>query len=192
MGLLERKRSVQGIGGGGTRQEGAVGDAELRGREGPVAARLPRKLSEGPRIPARPFQRRRRLPRHHHQLDHGDAADRAGEMAHRESLLRAAARTSLYRQSGRGGIQALPGRTRAAQGGGVKRTALRAGRILLPSPLRGGVGGGGSRARSRLWAARSATRPRKGGGRTRRANARKPKTDGGSGPAHLPGLHTAR
>ena len=67
----------------------------------PVAARLSREVSEGPRIPARPFQRRRRLPRHRHQLDHGDAADRAGEMAGREGLLRAAARAAEHRQGGR-------------------------------------------------------------------------------------------
>ena len=57
----------------------------------PFPARLSRQLPEGPRIPARPFQRGGCLPRHRHQLDHGDAADRTGEMAHRESLLRAAA-----------------------------------------------------------------------------------------------------
>ena len=74
---------------------------------------------QGPRIPARPFQRRRRLSRHRHQLDHGDAADRTGEMAGRESLLRAAARASQHRQGDRRGVQAVPGRTRAAQGGGV-------------------------------------------------------------------------
>ena len=51
-------------------------------------------LSQGPRIPARPFQRRRRLSGHRHQLDHGDAADRTREMADRESLLRAVARAS--------------------------------------------------------------------------------------------------
>src|ERR1700682_3313854 len=69
------------------RQESAAGDEDLCPRQGPVAARLPRELPEGPRIPARPFQRRRRLPRHRHQLDHGDAADRAGKMADRESVL---------------------------------------------------------------------------------------------------------
>ena len=51
-----------------------------------VAARLSRELPEGPRIPARSLQRGRRLSRHHHQLDDGDAADRAGEMAEREGL----------------------------------------------------------------------------------------------------------
>ena len=86
----------------------------------PVAARLSRWLSERPRIPARSFQRRRRLPRHHHQLDHGDAADRTGEMAQCEGLLRATARAAQHRQGGRRGVQAVPGRTRAAQGGGVE------------------------------------------------------------------------
>ena len=38
-------------------------------------------VSAGPRIPARPFQRRRRLSGDGDQLDHGDAADRSGEMA---------------------------------------------------------------------------------------------------------------
>src|ERR1019366_10148341 len=55
-------------------------------------------------------------------LDHGDAADRAGEMAGRESLLRAATRAPRHRTSGRRGVQAVPGRTRAAQGGGVRLT----------------------------------------------------------------------
>ena len=53
---------------------------------------------QGPGIPARPFQRRRRLSRHRHQLDHGDAADRTGEMARREGVLRAAARAPQHRQ----------------------------------------------------------------------------------------------
>jgi len=40
------------------------------------------------------FRRRRRLPRHHHQLDHGDAANRAGgkKWPVVQSLLRTAAR----------------------------------------------------------------------------------------------------
>ena len=85
----------------------------------PVAARLSRQLPEGPRIPARSFQRGRCLPRHRHQLDHGDAADRAGEMARREGLSRAAARPAQHREGGRRGVRAVQGRTRAAQGGGV-------------------------------------------------------------------------
>ena len=79
------------------------------------------RLPRGPRIPARSFQRRRRLPRHHHQLDHGDAADRAGEMAPCEGVSRKAARAAQHRQGGRRGVQAVPGRTRPAQGGGVRR-----------------------------------------------------------------------
>ena len=38
----------------------------------------------------------------------------------RESLLRTAARAAQHRQGGRRGVQAVPGRTRAAQGGGVR------------------------------------------------------------------------
>ena len=56
-------------------QEGAGRGEEPNAGERAVAARLPRQLPEGPRIPARPFQRRRRLSRHRDQLDHGDAAD---------------------------------------------------------------------------------------------------------------------
>ena len=90
----------------------------------PLAARLSRKLPEGPRIPARSFQRGRRLPRHHHQLDDGDAAGRTGEMARCEGLSRAAARTPQHRESRRRGVRALQGRTRAAQGGGVRQVSL--------------------------------------------------------------------
>ena len=86
----------------------------LRARQEPVAARLSRQLPERPRIPARPFQRGGCLPRHHHQLDDGDAADRTGEMAQRESLLRAAAHPPQHRESLRRGVRTLQGRTRAA------------------------------------------------------------------------------
>jgi len=88
-----------------------------------------------------------------HQLDHGDAADRIGEMAHRESVLRAASRASQHRQGSRRGVQAVPGRTRAAPGGGVAARSLnvssrRSERESLSSPLlRGGVGGWGPRVR---------------------------------------------
>ena len=75
---------------------------------------------KGTRIPARPFQRRRCLSRHRHQLDHGDAADRTGEMAHCESLPRAAAHSPKHRQSHRRRVQTVPGRTRTPQSGGVK------------------------------------------------------------------------
>ena len=85
-----------------------------------VAARLSRELPEGPRIPARSFQRGRCLSRHHHQLDDGDAADRVGEMAGREGLSRAAARAAEHRQGDRRGVRDVQGRTRAAQGGGVR------------------------------------------------------------------------
>src|ERR1700737_886084 len=44
-------------------------------------------------------------------------------MADGESLLRAPARPPEHRQGGRGRIQAVPGRTRAAQGGGVSETS---------------------------------------------------------------------
>ena len=98
-----------------------AGSEDLRPGQGPFAARLSRQLSEGSRIPARPFQRRGCLPRHRHQLDDGDAADRPGEMADRESLLRAAARPPEHRKSGRRGVRNVQGRTRAAQGGGVTR-----------------------------------------------------------------------
>ena len=76
-----------------------AGSEELHPRQGPVAARLPRELSEGPRIPARPFQRCGCLSRHRDQLDHGDAADRTGEMAGGESLLRAPARAPDHRKA---------------------------------------------------------------------------------------------
>src|SRR3981081_1952058 len=46
-------------------------------------------------------------------------------MAHRESLLRALARAPQHRKSDRRGVQAVPGRTRAAQGGGVNETTPR-------------------------------------------------------------------
>ena len=58
-----------------------------------------------------------------------------GEMAGRESLLRAAARAAQHRQGDRGGVRAVQGRTRAPQGGGVSdrhhtssRRMLRSGR----------------------------------------------------------------
>ena len=69
--------------------------------EEPVAARLSRQLSQGSRIPARPFQRRGRLSRHGDQLDHGDAADRARQMAEREGLLRAPAAAAVDREGDR-------------------------------------------------------------------------------------------
>src|SRR5260370_1651532 len=58
-------------------------------------------------------------------------------MACRESLLRAAAGTPQHRKSGRRGVQALPGRVRTPQGGGITRTVSLAGLFLLPSRLRG-------------------------------------------------------
>src|SRR5436305_1449745 len=52
-------------------------------------------------------------------LDHGDAADRAGEMAEPKGLLRAAASAALDRQSNRGGVRAVQGRAGAEEGGGL-------------------------------------------------------------------------
>ena len=83
-------------------------------QQGAFASRLSRQLPEGPGIPARPFQRGGRLPRHRDQLDHGDAADRTGEMAQRESLSRAAAHPPQHCEGGRRGVRTLQGRTRAA------------------------------------------------------------------------------
>ena len=62
--------------------------------KGPVAARLSRGLPRRSRLPARPFQRRRRLSGHGDQLDHGDAADRPGEVAGVKALLRTVARAA--------------------------------------------------------------------------------------------------
>ena len=95
MALLHRHRTAQGILRADARREGAAGDEDytlgkglsrldyldgyLKGREFLLD------LSASPTP-----------PRHHHQLDHGDAADRAGKMARRESVLRnTAARPSI-------------------------------------------------------------------------------------------------
>ncbi|MHC2700177.1 glutathione S-transferase [Bradyrhizobium liaoningense] len=101
-------------------RKAAAGNQSLRAGKEPVAARLSRQLSEGPRFPARPFQRGGCLSRHGHQLDHGDAADRACKMAEREDLLRTPAPAPVDRQGDRGGVRAVQGRARAEEGRGVK------------------------------------------------------------------------
>src|ERR1700737_866831 len=64
-------------------------------------------------------------------------------MACREGLLRAVARTSQHRQSGRRRVQAVPGRTRAAQGGGVDEQFRERIAFFSPPPCGEGAGGGG-------------------------------------------------
>ena len=79
--VLHRHRAAQGPVRAAAGEDRAGRGEGLYAGERPVAAGLSRHTSRGPRIPARPFQRRRRLSGHRDQLDHGDAADRSGEMA---------------------------------------------------------------------------------------------------------------
>ena len=61
------------------------------------------------------------LSRHGHQLDHGDTADQARQMAECEGLLRAPAPAAVNRTRDRGGVRAVQGRAGAEEGGGVGR-----------------------------------------------------------------------
>src|SRR5262249_43816697 len=107
----------------------------------PVAARLPRQISAGPRIPAWTFQRGGCISCHRAELEHRNSDDRLREISGGEGLSGADEEASGDRKSAGRGVRALQGRDRAAQGGCLSaKRALQ----LPPFPLRGGVGGGGT------------------------------------------------
>ena len=82
-----------------------------------LAARLSERASVGPRIPARPLFRRRRLSRDRARLDAGDAADRSFPISRGEGLSRPHARPPERRRRARRRNPAVPRRNRAAEGG---------------------------------------------------------------------------
>ena len=88
------------------------------------APRLSRRQAEGPRIPARPLQRRRRLSRDRPELDAGDAGDRPRRLSERQGLSRAHAPAPERRRGARDRGSAVPGGNRAAEGGLTRRRHL--------------------------------------------------------------------
>ena len=77
------------------------------------------KYHEGARIRARPFQRGGRLSHHRAELEHRHPDDRFQQISGGEGLSRADEEAAERGESAGRGVRAVPGRNRAAQGGGV-------------------------------------------------------------------------
>src|SRR5215467_11358503 len=121
MAVLHRHRAAQGPVHAAARQGRAGRGEVVHAGKISLAARPSRQASQGPRVPARPFQRGGCVSDHRAELEHGDAHDRLRQISGGEGLSGTDEEASGGSESARGRVRALQGRDRASQAGSVSR-----------------------------------------------------------------------